>query len=68
MLDLLTPEQRKSLDFWANVILNLTSCDEACEIFPDMGLCPVCGEMEKKVDGTKDDWVLVHKSIENLIN
>jgi len=45
----------------------LTSCDEATEVFPEMLECPVCGNKAEKIE-MSDEFVLVHKSFEELVN
>lgn len=49
-------------DEFRKLVLELESCDEAVEIFPNMYICPCCMSTVDK------DGVLVHKSKEILVN
>lgn len=64
-----TPEQKKKRteEFWQKLVWELTSCDEATTVFPDMTVCPVCNAMLERVELT-GEFVMVHKSIEELLN
>lgn len=64
-----TPEQKKKRtdEFWQKLTWELTSCDEAATVFPEMLECPVCFAKAKKVELT-GEFVLVHKSLEELLN
>jgi uncharacterized protein with PIN domain len=64
-----TAEQKKKRteEFWRKLAWELTSCDEAAEVFPEMTVCPVCNAMLSKVELT-DNFVMVHKSREDIIN
>lgn len=65
-----TPEEKRKreTEFWKKLVWELTSCDEATSVMPDMYWCPVCGEKLKRVEGTYDTYVLVHKDPELLYN
>jgi hypothetical protein len=64
-----TPEEKKKRteEFWKKLIWELTSCDEATNIFPEMLECPVCGNKAELVELTQE-FHLIHKSIEELVN
>lgn len=64
-----TPEQKKKRteEFWKKLVWELTSCDEATTVFPDMTVCPVCNAMLERVELT-GEFVMVHKSFEELYN
>ena len=60
-------KQKRENEFWKKLIWELTSCDEAVQVFPDMLECPVCGNKATKVELT-GEFHLVHKKIGELIN
>ena len=64
-----TPEQKKKRtdEFFDKLNWELSSCDEASLIFPEMLVCPVCGNIAEKIDLT-GEFYLVHKSYDELIN
>lgn len=64
-----TPEekQKREIEFWKKLNWELTSCDEATTVFPEMLECPVCGNKAERVE-LSDEFVLVHKSTEELFN
>jgi hypothetical protein len=51
----------KALAFWTKLAWEVTSCDEAAEVFPDMTICPVC--MERSHEGQ-----LLHKFKGSILN
>lgn len=65
-----TPEERAEREnkFWEKLTWELTSCDEAAVVFPEMVVCPVCNAMLTKVEGDDEVFVMVHKSLEELFN
>lgn len=60
-------KQKRTDEFFEKLVWELTSCDEATTLFPDMTVCPVCNAMLTKVEMT-DAFVMVHKSLEELYN
>jgi hypothetical protein len=49
-------------DNFKKLILELQSCEEAVEVFPEMYLCPVCGNCVDR------EGFLVHKDLSLLVN
>jgi hypothetical protein len=47
--------------FWSKLAWEVTSCQEAAEVFPDMRICPIC--MERAVDGH-----MSHKFMGEVLN
>lgn len=47
---------------FTKLILELQSCEEACEVFPEMYICPVCGNTVDR------EGFLLHKDPKDLVN
>lgn len=60
-------KQKRVNEFWSKLIWELSSCDEATNIFPDMTVCPVCNATLERVELT-GEFVMVHKSFEDILN
>jgi hypothetical protein len=60
-------KQKRQNEFWKKLVWELTSCDEATEVFPEMLECPVCGNKAEKIE-MSDEFILVHKDLEELVN